>query len=97
MQDKVNASVVKIEESSNMIRGTSEKTLSKISDFQSGMMLGEQKQLAHENSLRVDQELKEQFGDHDAIRKTVMGVVRDFDINLVRNSTMRTAVFQRPS
>ena len=89
MQDKVNASVVKIEESSNMIRGTSEKTLSKISDFQSGMMLGEQKQLAHENSLRVDQELKEQFGDHDAIRKTVMGVVRDFDINLVRNSTIQ--------
>lgn len=89
MQDKVNASVIKIEKSSNMIRGTSEKTLSKISDFQSGMMLGEQKQLAHENSLRVEQELKEQFGDHDAIRKTVMGVVRDFDINLVRNSTIQ--------
>ncbi len=89
MQDKVHASVVKIEESSDNIRGTSEKTFNKISEFKDGMMLGEQKQLAHENSLRVDQELKEQFGDHDAIRKTVMGVVRDFDINLVRNSTIQ--------
>lgn len=89
MQDKVSAGVVKIEQSSDSIRGTSEKTLSKITEFQAGMMLGEQKQLAHENSLRVDQELKEQFGDHDVIRKTVMGVVRDFDINLVRNSTIQ--------
>ena len=53
------------------------------------MMKGEQTQLAHENIMRIDQIIKEQFSNHEAIRKTVMGVVRDFDINLVRNSTIQ--------
>ena len=89
MERNVSAGVVKVEQSSVNIKGTSEKTYQKISEFQNSMVLGEQKQLAHENSMRIDQELKEQFGDHDAIRKTVIGVVRDFDINLVRNSTIQ--------
>ena len=32
--------------------------------------------------------VKEQFGNYEEIRKTIMGVVRDFDINLVRNDTI---------
>ena len=39
--------------------------------------------------MRIDQIIKEQFSNHIAIRRTVMGVVRDFDINLVRNSTIQ--------
>ena len=70
------------------IRATAEKIKEMILKFYESMKAGEEKQLAHENSIRVEQELKEQFGNYDAIRKTVMGVVRDFDINLVRNSTI---------
>ena len=71
------------------IRATAEKIKEMILKFYESMKAGEEKQLAHENSIRVEQELKEQFGNYDAIRKTVMGVVRDFDINLVRNSTIQ--------
>lgn len=85
---KVDAGVQNIQATSNGIKSTSMKTYEKIMEFHSGMVMNEQKQLAHENIIRVEQELKEQFGDHDAIRKTVIGVVRDFDINLVRNSTI---------
>lgn len=61
----------------------------KILEFRKSMENGEQKQLAHENIIRIDQIIKEQFSNHETIRRTVMGVVRDFDINLVRNSTIQ--------
>lgn len=61
----------------------------KLQEFQENMEHGEQTQLAHENIIRIDQIMKEQFGSYETIRRTVMGVVRDFDINLVRNSTIQ--------
>ena len=61
----------------------------RLQEFQENMEHGEQTQLAHENIIRIDQIIKEQFGSYETIRRTVMGVVRDFDINLVRNSTIQ--------
>ena len=71
------------------IKDSAGKIKDLISKFYESMKAGEEKQLAHENSIRVEQELKEQYGNYDTIRKTVMGVVRDFDINLVRGSTVQ--------
>ena len=80
--DDVNASTASIQATTNQIYENIEK-------FKVEMLHGEEKQIAHENILRIDQIIKEQFSNHIAIRRTVMGVVRDFDINLVRNSTIQ--------
>ncbi|MBD5460574.1 MAG: hypothetical protein HDR26_06470, partial [Lachnospiraceae bacterium] len=88
-KSKVDVKINSVNASTNSIRKTTDKIYDSISKFKQDMIQNEEKQLAHENILRIDQILKEQFGDHDAIRKTVMGVVKDFDINLVRNSTIQ--------
>jgi hypothetical protein len=52
------------------------------------MIADEQMQAAHENILRLDQVIREKFESNIKVRKTVSGVVKDFDINLCRNSTI---------
>lgn len=84
----VTAHVSKIDTTTSQIRTTAESVRSRISQFSSDIMHGEEKQIAHENIIRIDQTIKEQFGNYDQIRKTIIGIVRDFDINLVRNSTI---------
>ncbi|MCR4791789.1 MAG: hypothetical protein K5871_03500 [Lachnospiraceae bacterium] len=88
-KSKVDVKIDSVNSSTDSIRQTTDKIYQSISKFKQDMIQNEEKQLAHENILRIDQVLKEQFGDHDAIRKTVIGVVKDFDINLVRNSTIQ--------
>lgn len=88
-KSKLDVKMDSINTSTANMRATTDKIYDSVSKFKQGMIQNEEKQLAHENILRIDQILKEQFGDHEAIRKTVMGVVRDFDINLVRNSTIQ--------
>jgi len=88
-KSKVDVKIDSVNLSTANIKATTDKIYESISKFKTDMMQNEEKQLAHENILRIDQVLKEQFGDHEAIRKTVMGVVKDFDINLVRNSTIQ--------
>lgn len=88
-KSKLDVKMESVNTSTANMRATTDKIYDSVSKFKQGMIQNEEKQLAHENILRIDQILKEQFGDHEAIRKTVMGVVRDFDINLVRNSTIQ--------
>lgn len=88
-KSKLDVKMDSVNTSTANMRATTDKIYDSVSKFKQGMIQNEEKQLAHENILRIDQILKEQFGDHEAIRKTVMGVVRDFDINLVRNSTIQ--------
>lgn len=88
-KSKVDVKIESVNTSTANIRQTTDKIYDSISKFKQDMIQNEEKQLAHENILRIDQILKEQFGDHEAIRKTMMGVVKDFDINLVRNSTIQ--------
>lgn len=88
-KSKVDVKIDSVNTSTASIKETTDKIYDSISKFKQDMIQNEEKQLAHENILRIDQILKEQFGDHEAIRKTVMGVVKDFDINLVRNSTIQ--------
>lgn len=80
--ERVRSTTANIQETTNQIYES-------VSTFKENMIKSEEVQLAHENVLRIDQVLKEQFGDYERIRKTIIGVVRDFDINLVRNKTIK--------
>lgn len=85
----VDVHVQNVHRSSVQIEETTKQIYNRIMKFRTDMEHGEQRQLAHENVIRIDQIIKEQFGQYETIRRTVMGVVRDFDINLVRNSTIQ--------
>ncbi len=84
----VDVHVRNVDASTRKIQETAESVYQRVDKFRTDIMHGEEKQIAHENIMRIDQIIKEQFGNYDAIRKTIIGVVRDFDINLVRNSTI---------
>ena len=88
-ENRVDGRVNSVYTATNSVNNTANQIYAGIQKFKEDMMKGEQTQLAHENIMRIDQEIKERFSNHEAIRKTVMGVVRDFDINLVRNSTIQ--------
>lgn len=84
----VNARIEQVNSASAQVRATADKTLGEINKFKRDMIENEQMQSAQENILRINQMLRERFADYDTIRKTVMGVVKDFDLNLVRNKTI---------
>ncbi len=86
---RVDVHVQNIHQSSVNIDDATTRIYQNIQTFREKMEEGEQKQLAHENIIRIDQVIKEQFGNYETIRRTIMGVVRDFDLNLVRNSTVQ--------
>lgn len=88
-KSRVDVKIESVNTSTANIRVTTDKIYDSINKFKQNMVQNEEKQLAHENILRIDQILKEQFGDHEEIRRTVMGVVKDFDINLVRNESIQ--------
>lgn len=85
---RVNAKLNEVDATSARIRQTADTTLNAINKFKKEMIENEQMQSAQENILRINQIIRERFYDYDTIRKTVMGVVKDFDINLVRNKTI---------
>ena len=87
LQSEVSTQVGYVSGSTQSMQTTVDQIYANIERFKETLMCGEETQLAHENIMRIDQIIKEQFSNHIAIRKTVMGVVRDFDINLARNST----------
>ena len=60
----------------------------KIIDLREMIIEGEEKQLAHENVLKIEQQLNEQLKTYQVVRKSVMGVIKDFKINLARGSTI---------
>lgn len=87
-EDKVNVHVQNVDTTTQRIQATTGQVYQKVQKFRDDLMKGEEKQIAHENIIRLDQVIKEQFGNYEEIRKTIIGVVRDFDINLVRNDTI---------
>ncbi|MBR1592948.1 MAG: hypothetical protein IJ666_08050 [Ruminococcus sp.] len=87
-ESNVDVHVRNVDSSTKKIHSVVQNIHDKISEFSTNIMRGEEKQIAHENIIRLDQLIKERFGNYDAVRKTIIGVVRDFDINLVRNSTI---------
>ncbi len=87
-RSQVDVHVKNVDTSTQNVLQTAKNVYDRVNAFRTDIMHGEEKQIAHENIMRIDQIVKEQFGNYDAIRKTIIGVVRDFDINLVRNSTI---------
>lgn len=88
-KSRVDVKINDVNVSTTNIRANTNQIYQNIEKFKTEMLHGEEKQIAHENILRIDQIIKEQFSNHITIRRTVMGIVRDFDINLVRNSTIQ--------
>lgn len=86
---QVNGKISDVRSTAQDMDNTMTRLFGKIERFRVEMMQGEDMQIAQENLLRIDQVLKEQFGDYSAVRRTVMGIIRDCDINLVRNSTIQ--------
>lgn len=86
---RVDVKVDNVNKATANIQATTDQIYSNINRFKTQMVQGEEKEIAHENILRIDQIIKEQFSSYETIRRTVMGIVRDFDINLVRNSTIQ--------
>lgn len=86
--NQVGSLVVSVDKATEHIHSTSQSVYEKIKAFQNDIVRGEEVQIAHENIMRIDQSIKEEFENYEVVRKTIMGVVRDFDINLVRNSTI---------
>ena len=86
---QVNGKISDVRSTAQSMDNTMTHLFDKIERFRGEMMQGEDMQIAQENLLRIDQVLKEQFGNYSAVRRTVMGIIRDCDINLVRNSTIQ--------
>lgn len=88
-RSNIDGQMEQIHVTTSNIQQTTTDIYRSVSEFKQNMIKSEEVQLAHENVIRIDQVLKEQFGDYARIRKTIIGVVRDFDINLVRNKTIQ--------
>lgn len=88
-RSSIDTQMQEIDASTQRIQETTDQIYKSVSEFKQNMVKSEEVQLAHENIIRIDQVIKEQFGDYDRIRRTIIGVVRDFDINLVRNKTIQ--------
>lgn len=88
-QSSISGQMDRIYSTTDSIQQTTNQIYDSVSTFKRNMIKSEEVQLAHENVIRIDQVLKEQFGDYERVRKTIIGVVRDFDINLVRNKTIK--------
>ncbi|MDO4623173.1 MAG: hypothetical protein Q4B22_09490 [Eubacteriales bacterium] len=88
-EGNVDVHIHSISNASANVDSVTKDILTQVQQFKQKMEHGEEKQLAHENIIRIDQLIKERFGDYETIRRTVIGVVRDFDINLVRNTTIQ--------
>ena len=65
-KSKLDVKMESVNTSTANMRATTDKIYDSVSKFKQGMIQNEEKQLAHENILRIDQILKEQFGDHEA-------------------------------
>ncbi len=85
---QVDSKIQTIDQQTELARRTADTALNKIHTFKEQMIADEQMQSAHENILRLDQVIREKFESNIKVRKTVSGVVKDFDINLCRNSTI---------
>lgn len=79
--DKMNAALHKIDSTVNNVD-------QKMTQLRKMIIEGEEKQLAHENVLKLEQKINEQLNSYIKTRRSVLGVIKDFDINLARGSTI---------
>lgn len=87
-KNKIDIKISNVNEATTSIKQTTDRIYDRVNRFKNEMVLNEEKQIAHENIIRIDQLIREKFVNYVEVRRTVMGVVKDFDINLIRNSTI---------
>ena len=79
--DKMHAALDKIDSTVNNVD-------QKMTKLRKMIIEGEEKQLAHENVLQLEQRINEQLNSYIQTRRSVLGVIKDLDINLARGSTV---------
>lgn len=87
-ESNVNTEVTRVDNVAKEMQVTVEKVYKRVMDFKETIKKGEEKQLAHENVISKEQEINELLKNYQAVRRVVLGVIKDFDINLVRNKTI---------
>ena len=85
---KMNVELKKVDKAAEDIDITTKKIYNKVVEFKNSMEKNETKQLAFENTIRIDQQLEEKLKFYNDVRRVVIGVVHDYDVNLVRNKTI---------
>lgn len=88
LQSSVNTQAQKVDVALNKIDATVNNVANKIRELRKMIIEGEEKQIAHENVLKIEQQINEQLKDYMVVRKSVLGVIKDFDINLARDKTI---------
>lgn len=88
-QSSISGHLNRIESTTQNIQRTTRHIHDQVESFNRQMVKSEEIQLARENVMRIDQIIKERYKDYDTVRRTTMGIVKDFDINLVRNDTVK--------
>lgn len=84
----VDQHITAIDGVSTNIQTTTAQVAAEVEEFKKNMTMSEEVGLASENIMRLDQIAREQFGGYEEVRRTVIGIVRDYDINLVRGKTI---------
>ena len=84
----VNTQANKMNSALNKIDTTVNNVDQKMTQLRKMIIEGEEKQLAHENVLKLEQKINEQLNSYLQTRRSVLGVIKDFDINLARGSTI---------
>lgn len=88
LESNVNSQAQKVHVALDKIDKTVNNVAQKIRDLRDMIVKGEEKKLAHENLLRIEQQINEELKSYQVVRRSVLGVIKDFDINLARNSTI---------
>lgn len=84
----VQSQAEKMHSALNKIDSTVNNVDQKMTQLRKMIIEGEEKQLAHENVLKLEQKINEQLNSYIQTRRSVLGVIKDFDINLARGSTI---------
>ena len=72
----------------NKIDTTVTSVEKKMKDLRSDIVKGEESAIAQENLMAIEEKINKQLGSYIRIRRSVLGVIKDFDINLARESTI---------
>lgn len=87
-KNNVTVEVRKMDDVTSRIEDATIDIYRRLEKFKNDMIRGEDKQIAHENVIALDQEINERLAQYQTVRHSVIGVIRDFDISLVRSTTI---------
>ena len=85
---KMDVELRKVDTAADEIQVTTNKIYQKVETFKDTLEKQETVQLAFENKIRIDQELEEKIKFYRNVRRTIVGVVHDYDVNLVSNKNI---------